>query len=343
MKCVVIREHGDLDVLEMDERPMPEPKPGQVRIKVKAVALNHLDLWVRKGVPGHPFPLPIIPGCDIAGTVDLMGEGIDSTFKEGDDVLVAPGVSCGTCAACLAGQDHLCRHYGILGETQDGGCAEYAVVPAANLLPAPTNLPLEQAAGLPLVSLTAWHMLVHRAEVRAGEDVLVHAGGSGVSSQAIQMAKVFGCRVITTVGSDAKAERARELGADHVINYREQDFAKEVRALTGKRGVDVVIDHVGPDTWQGNIKSMAKGGRMVFCGSTSGFEVQTDTRFVFFKNLSILGSTMGSRGEHFEILRLVEKGLIRPVIDSVLPLEEIREAHRKMEAREIFGKMVMTP
>ncbi len=343
MKAVVVREHGGLEALGLEERTVPEPGPGQARVRVQAVALNHLDVWVRRGVPGHTFPLPLVPGCDIAGTLDAAGPGGAGAFRAGDPVLVAPGVSCGSCGECARGEDHLCRRYGILGETCDGGCAEYAVVPAANLLPFPRNLPPEQAAALPLVFLTAWHMLVVRAGVRPGEIVLVHAAGSGVSSAAIQIAKVHGARVLATAGTDAKAERARALGADEVVNYRTKDFAAEVRRLTGKRGVDVIVDHVGPDTWEGNVRSLARGGRLVLCGSTSGFEVAIDTRLLFFKSLSILGSTMGSRGELYEVLRLVEAGRLRPVVDSVLPLAEVREGHRRLEAREVFGKVVLVP
>jgi len=343
LKAVVIRQHGGLDSLLLEERPVPEPGPGQARVRVRAVALNHLDVWVRRGVPGHPFPLPIVPGCDVAGTLDALGPGGHPTLKEGDAVLVAPGVSCGACAACSSGDDHLCRDYGILGETCDGGCAEYAVVPARNLLPHPAGMEPSSAAALPLVFLTAWHMVVDRARVRPGETMLVHAAGSGVSSAAIQIGKVIGARVIATAGSDEKAEKARALGADEAINYRSKDFAAEVRRLTGKRGVDAIVDHVGPDTWEGNVRSLARGGRLVLCGSTSGFEVKTDLRHVFFKNVSILGSTMGSRGELHEVLRLVAAGRLRPVVDSVLPLADVREGHRRLEAREAFGKIVLVP
>jgi NADPH:quinone reductase-like Zn-dependent oxidoreductase len=343
LKAIVVRAHGGPEALLREERPVPEPGPGEARVRVEAVALNHLDVWVRRGVPGHPFPLPLVPGCDVAGVLDALGPGGHPRFRAGDPVLVAPGVSCGACAACDAGRDHLCRSYGILGETRDGGCAEYAVVPSRNLLPRPGVLRAEEAAAIPLVFLTAWHMLVDRARVRAGEDVLVHAAGSGVSSAAIQIARVHGARVIATVGSDAKAARARDLGAREVVNYRKADFAAEVRRITGKRGVDVVIDHVGPDTWEGNLRCLAKGGRLVLCGSTSGFEVRTDTRHVFFKGLSVLGSTMGSRGELHDVLRLVEAGSLRPVVDSVLPLAEVAEGHRRLEAREVFGKVVLVP
>ena len=343
MKAVVVREHGGAEVLRIEERPVPEPGHGEVRVRVRAVALNHLDVWVRRGVPGHPFPLPIVPGCDVAGEVDALGPGADEAPRPGAPVLVAPGLSCGACEACASGQDQFCRQYGILGETRDGGCAEAVVVPARNLLPAPRDLPAEQAAAIPLVFLTAWHMVVERARVRAGETVLVHAAGSGVSSAAIQIARLHGARVITTVGSDAKAAKARALGADEVVNYRTQDFAAEVRRLTAKRGVDAIVDHVGPATWDGNVRSLAKGGRLVLCGSTGGFEVKTDLRFVFFKSLAVLGSTMGSRSELHAILRLVEAGRLRPVVDSVLPLAEVAEGHRRLEAREVFGKVVLRP
>jgi len=343
VKAVVVREHGGPEVLRFEDRPVPEPGPGEARLRVRAVALNHLDVWVRRGIPGHPFPLPLVPGCDVAGEVDALGPGAGDAFRPGDAVLVAPGISCGACEACASGRDMLCRHYGILGETRDGGCAASVVVPARNLLPAPKGVPLEHAAAIPLVFLTAWHMVVERARVRPGETVLVHAGGSGVSSAAIQIAKVHGARVITTVGSDAKAEKARALGADEAINHREKDFVAEVKRLTGKRGVDIVIDHVGPDTWDGSIRSLAKGGRLVFCGSTGGWDLRTDARFVFFKNLSILGSTMGSRSELYAVLRLVEAGRLRPVIDSVLPLDRIADGHRRLESREVFGKIVLTP
>jgi NADPH:quinone reductase-like Zn-dependent oxidoreductase len=342
LRCVVVREHGGLERLLFEERAAPDPGPGEARVKVKAAALNHLDIWVRRGVPGHKFPLPMIPGCDLSGTVDAVGPGVRG-LEVGAEVVAAPGISCGACAPCSRGDDHLCRHYGILGETRDGGCAEHAVVPAANLLPAPKGIPLEHAASIPLVFLTAWHMVVERARVRPGDEILVHAAGSGVSSAAIQIAKLWGARVYTTVGAASKVEKARALGADEVILYRDADFAAEVRRLTGKRGVDVVIDHVGPDTFDRNVRSLAKGGRLVMCGSTSGFEIKTDPRFVFFKNLSILGSTMGSRGELHEVLKLVGQGLLRPVVDAVLPMAEVREAHRRLEAREVFGKIVLVP
>ena len=259
MRAIVIHEHGDRSRLREEDRPLPEPGPGEARVRLRAAALNHLDVWVRKGVPGVRYPLPLIPGCDGAGLVDAVGEGVD--LEPGLACVLAPGISCGRCVSCAAGDDHLCRSYGILGEHRDGTCAEFITVPAANVLPKPESLSFEEAAAVPLVFLTAWHMVVVRAQVRPGETVLVHAAGSGVSSAAIQIADFLGARVLVTAGSGEKLDKAAELGAEAGINYREEDFTDAIRRLTGKRGVDVIVDHVGAPTWEGNIKSLARGGR----------------------------------------------------------------------------------
>ena len=311
-------------------------------IQVKACALNYLDLWVRKGVPGQRMPLPMIPGCDIAGVVKKAGSFVKGV-KTGDRVVVAPGISCGRCARCLNGQDNLCASYGIIGENRDGGCAEYVCVPGVNVMPIPGKLTFDEAAAIPLVFLTAWHMLMARARVRPGEDVLVHAAGSGVGSAGIQIAKLLGARVIATAGSDAKLKKARELGADETINYRKLDFYDEVKKITRRQGVDVILDHIGADTWDRNIRSLRMGGRLVTCGVTSGFEVATDIRYIFFRRLSVLGSTMGTKGELLEIMRMVERGALKPVIDSVFPLADIGLAHRRMQERKAFGKIVVNP
>ena len=336
----MIRTHGGPEVLALEDRPVPEPGPGEARVRVRAVALNHLDLWVRKGVPGHVFPLPIVPGCDIAGTVDAVGPG--TSARVGDAVVVGPGVSCGTCLDCRSGRENLCRTFGILGETRDGGCAELVVVPAVNLFPKPGGSTPE-AAAVPLVFLTAWHMLVARAAVRMGETVLVHAAGSGVSSAAIQIARLHGARVIATAGTEEKCARARDLGADEVVNYREKDFVEEVRRFTAKRGVDVAVDHVGAETFDRTIRALARGGRYVTCGATSGYEMKTDFRYVYFKSLSILGSTMGGSHELALVLEHVASGKLRPVLDRVLPLASVADAHRHLEARAGFGKTVLVP
>lgn len=342
MKAVIVREHGGLEALRFEEVPDPKPGPDEVLVEVRAVAVNHLDVWVRRGVPGHVFPLPMIPGNDVAGVVREVAAPA-AGVKPGDEVVIAPGVSCGACAACASGRDHHCRSYGILGEHRDGGYAERVVAPRVNALPKPANLSFVEAAAMPLTFLTAWHMLVERAGLRPGEWVLVHAGGSGVGSAAIQIAKLWGAVVVATVGSASKAERARALGADHVVNYREKPFDREVRELTGKRGVDVVFEHVGAATWEGSLRSLAWQGRLVTCGGTTGAEVSLNLRALFFKSLSILGSTMGSRGELHEVLAHAAAGRLRPVVDRVMPLAEAREAHRLLEEREVFGKIVLTP
>lgn len=340
MKAVVIREHGGLDRLELTEVPEPKPRPGSAIVRVKAVALNHLDIWVRRGVPGHKFPLPIITGAEAAGTIAQIEENALG-FSVGDDVIVAPGFSCGECVACRSGNDPLCPRFGIFGETTDGGAAEQMLVPVRNLIRKPAGLTLPEAAALSLDMLTAWHMLVARARIRPGEVVLVQAGGSGVGSAAIQIAKLWSATVYATAGSPEKAARAKALGADVAIEYRTTDFLAEVRKLTAKRGADIVFEHVGGETFEKSLRALAKGGRLVTCGSTSGAEVNLNLRLVFFKLLSILGSTMGSLAELREIMVHVESGRLRPIVDRVLPLAQIAEGHRILEAREAFGKIVL--
>jgi len=337
MKAILIREHGGLDKLEMSEVPDPVARPGEAVVRVRAVALNHLDIWLRRGVPGHKFPLPMIPGSEVAGVVESVD---DPRWNAGDEVIVAPGYSCGVCVACLSGNDPLCRNVGIFGETVSGGAAEQIAVPIRNLIRKPASLSFAEAAAVPLDMLTAWHMLVARAQLRPGETVLVQAGGSGVGSAAIQIAKLWGATVYTTTGTAAKAARAKSLGADETIVYTEVDFVEAVRGLTSKRGVDVVFEHVGGETFERSLRALAKGGRLVTCGATAGGEANLNLRLVFFKLLSILGSTMGSLAELHELMKFVEAGRLRPVVDRVLPLSEVAEGHRILEAREAFGKIV---
>jgi NADPH:quinone reductase-like Zn-dependent oxidoreductase len=340
MKAIVIREHGGVERLEESVVPDPEPKPDEAIVRVRAVALNHLDLWVRRGVAGHTFHLPIIGGAEVAGVVEEVPEG--TGWKRGDAVIVAPGFSCGACAACTSGNDPLCIGAGIFGENRNGGCAEKIAVPIRNLFRKPASLSFAEAAALPLDMLTAWHRLVARAQLRPGETVLVQAGGSGVGSAGIQIAKLWKATVYTTVGSAEKAKRAKELGADETILYRETDFVAAVRALTNKRGVDVVFEHIGADTFERSLRLLARGGRLVTCGATAGGEATINIRLIFFKLLSILGSTMGSLAELREIMKHVEAGRLHPVVDRVLPIGEIAEAHRVLESREAFGKVVLT-
>ena len=340
-EAVVLRAHGGPDVLARETIELPEPGAREVRVRVRAVALNHLDMWVRRGLPNLKLEYPHRLGCDVAGEVDALGPGARGV-QPGDKVVVSPGVSCGVCERCLSGQDNLCRQYAILGEHLSGGYARHLVVPDANMLPYPGDLPFEQVAALPLVMLTAWQMLVVKARLQAGQTVLVHAAGSGVSSAAIQIAKLLGARVIATTGTDAKAERARALGADAVVNYATQDFVAEVKQLTAKRGVDVVIDHVGGEVLARSVLATTAGGRIVTCGATAGFEAKLDLRHVFFRQIEILGSTMGSKGSLFGILEHVRAGRLKPVVDRVMPLWDAREAHRVLEAREAFGKVVLS-
>ena len=342
MKAVVLHQHGGPEVLQYADVPDPVPGPHEVLVRVKAVALNRLDVWVRKGLPHLKIAYPHVLGADIAGVVEGLGPGVKGV-EIGKPVLLQPASSCGKCRACLSGMDNFCREYAILGENVPGGYCELFVAHERNLLPFPDGMPFERAACVPLTFLTAWQMVVRRARVKPGEWVLVHAAGSGVGSAAIQIAKLHGATVVTTVGSNDKIEKAKALGADHVINYREKDFAKEVRALTGKRGVDVVIEHVGPATWAGSLKSATWGGRIAICGSTSGPTAETHLTDVFFRQLQTLGSTMGSKADLHDILPHVRAGRLRPVFDSAMPLSKAREAHERLESRAQFGKLVLVP
>ena len=342
MKAVIFRQHGGPEVLEYTDVPEPQIRANEVLVAVKACALNHLDIWARGGLRGIEIPLPHILGNDVAGVVKQVGELV-TWVKAGDEVMVQPGVSCGHCEACLSGNDNFCRDYDIIGYRRDGGYAEFVAVPGVNIVPKPSQLSWEDAAALPLVTVTAWHMLVTRARVEPGETVLVHAAGSGVGSIAIQVAKLRGARVLTTASSDEKLAHAREIGADETINYTNSDWPKEVRRLTDRKGVDVVVEHTGAATWPGSIASLKPNGRLVTCGATSGYDAQTDLRQVFYRHLNILGSFMGSKAELLEAMKFVEQRKIRAVVDRVLPLSEARQAHELIENRAQFGKIVLSP
>jgi NADPH:quinone reductase-like Zn-dependent oxidoreductase len=340
MRAIIFSQHGGPEVLRLAEILDPQIKANEVLIEVRACALNHLDVWVRNGLPGIKIPLPHILGCDVAGVVREVGDLV-TWARAGDEVMVQPGVSCGHCPECLAGRDNMCDEYDIIGYRRDGGYAEFVAVPGINIIPKPGNLSWEEAAALPLVTLTAWHMLVARAHVQPGEDVLVHAAGSGVGSLGIQIAKLLGARVIATASSTEKLAKARELGADETVNYSSDDWPKQVKRLTNGRGVDVVFEHTGQATWPGSILSLKKGGRLVTCGATSGFDARTDLRHLFYRHLTILGSMMGSRADLLAAMKFIESGQIRAVVDRVLPLAEARKAHELMEDRAQFGKLVL--
>jgi len=341
MKAVRFHAHGGPEVLRYEEAPDPLPRAGEIVVRVRACALNYLDVWERRGLPGIRLPLPHISGADISGTIETVGPGTEH-LKPGEKVLVNPGLSCMHCPACFRGDDSLCRHYSVLGYFNDGGFAEYVRVPAVNALPYPDPLGFAEAAAIPLVFMTAWQMLVTRGRSRPGEEVLVIGAGSGVGSAAVQIARLFQARVFATAGSDEKLEKAKALGANHLINHSTQRIRDEIRRLTDKRGVDIVFEHPGAATWDESIASLAPGGRLVTCGATTGFEAKIDLRLVFARQISILGSYMGSKAELLEVLNLVRAGTLRPVIDRTLPLAEAAEAESILERRENFGKVVLT-
>ncbi|HLV95368.1 MAG TPA: zinc-binding dehydrogenase [Candidatus Acidoferrales bacterium] len=340
MKAVIFSEHGGPEVLRYTDVPEPSPGPNEVLVRVRACALNHLDLWIRQGLPGVSVPLPHILGSDIAGDVASVGAEVKG-LKTGEKVLLSPGISCGHCAQCAAGKESQCREYTLFGYMVDGGYAQYVKAPAVNAIRMPPNLSYEEAAAVPLVFLTVWHMLITRANLKPGEQVLILGAGSGVGSAAIQIAKVAGARVIATAGNEEKLAKAKELGADETILHSKQDIAAEVKRLTNRRGVDVVFEHVGEATWEKSIRSLAVGGRLVTCGATTGYEGKIDLRYLFTRQLSILGSYMGGKAELLSVLALVASGAVKPVIDKIFPLKQAAEAHEHLESREQFGKVVL--
>jgi NADPH:quinone reductase-like Zn-dependent oxidoreductase len=340
VKAIIFEKHGGPEVLQYAEAPEPQLGSRDVLVRVRACALNHLDLWVRGGLPGVPIPLPHIPGSDVAGEIAKVGTEV-KRVTVGQKVLLAPGISCGRCAMCLAGQDNRCAEFSNLGYIHNGGCAEFVRCPEVNCFPYPENLSWEEAAAVPLVFQTAWHMLVGRAQLQPGEQVLVLGAGSGVGSAAIQIAKFFGCHVIATAGSEEKLAKAKELGADETIHHYREKIRDVVKKLTAKRGVDVVFEHVGTAVWDDCVASLAPGGRLVTCGATSGFDAKIDIRFLFVRQLSILGSYMGTKAELATVLKLVAAGKLKPVVDRIFPLAECRAAHEYLESGAQFGKVVL--
>src|SRR5580693_4239788 len=350
MKAVRIHQFGGPEVLTYEDVADPELRKDHVLVRVRACALNHLDVWVRKGLPG--VKLPHILGSDVAGEIIEIGEYVSGAevgllksggLKTGQRVLIAPMHFCGQCEKCLAGLQNQCREFTVLGNAVDGGNCELIAVPGANVIPIPDSLDFIQAASVPLVFVTAWHMLVGRAGVRPGQTVLVLGAGSGVGIAAIQIAKFFHCRVITTAGTDAKLAKGRELGADYGINHYQQKISEEVRKITNKEGVDIVVEHVGAATWDESVKSLKSGGTLVTCGATTGPNVALDLRHLFARQLTLLGSYMGTMGELHEVLRHVFAGRLKPVVDRAFPLSELRAAHEYMEKSQMFGKIVVNP
>jgi NADPH:quinone reductase-like Zn-dependent oxidoreductase len=340
MKAIRFHEFGGPEVLKYEDVPDPRPRKDQVLISVKACALNHLDLFIRKGLPG--VKLPHINGSDVAGIVSEVGEYI-TDLKVGQRVLLAPHCFCGVCPACTRGEQNLCPYYTVLGYLNDGGNAEFIVVPRVNVLPIQGELTYDEAASLPLVSLTAWHMLVGRCGIKPGETVLVLGGGSGIGSIAIQISKMFGALCIATAGDESKLERCRDLGADYTINHYQQKIADEVKKITNRGMCDIVFEHVGKATWMESMKSLKPGGKLVTCGATTGPEASFDIRFLFTRQLSFLGSFMGTQGDFHEVMKHIFAGKIKPVVDKSYPLREAAAAHERLEKSEQFGKIVLNP
>ncbi len=340
MRALYFTAHGETDRLEYGDRPAPAPGPGEVVVAIKAAALNRLDLFVLRGIPGVALEMPHVGGADGAGIIAAVAAGVRD-FAVGDEVVLNPGVWCGQCEFCRNGEESLCVRFGLLGEHRPGTFAELVRVPAESLGRKPAHLSWAEAAAFPLVFLTAWRMLITRAGLAAGETVLIHGIGGGVALAALAIAKRVGARVIATSGSEDKLRRARDSGADETIDYSKADVGKEVRALTGKRGVDVVVESTGAATWLTSLKAASKGGRIVTCGATTGPNPAEEIRLIFWNQLSILGSTMGSAADWKAMLSAVTRWELRPVVDSVMPLERGRAAYERLERKHQFGKIVL--
>jgi len=340
MRALALLQHGGIEHLRALDLPEPElTRDDQVRIAVRTASINHLDLLLLDGLPGITLTFPHVVGTDAAGVVDRVGPAVTS-LRPGDKVVVNPGVSCGVCPVCRAGEEPLCRNFGVLGEHHPGTAAEYLVLPERNVARLTNEWPWAEAAAFPLATLTAWRMLTTRSRLQPGETVLVWGIGGGVALATLQIAKLLGAKVVATSSSDAKLTRARELGADHTLNYRSQEVAREVRKLTGS-GADVVVDSVGEKTWDASLKAMRPGGRLVVCGATTGPLVNLDLRRLFWWQWSLLGSTMGTTREFREIVAMANAGKLRPVVDSVVSLEQGARAYTRMASGEQLGKLVI--
>jgi len=340
MKAVRIHQHGGFDVLKYDELPIPTINQKQCLVKIKAAALNHLDIWVRKGIPG--VPLPMIMGSDGAGIVEKVGKEV-SDFSEGDRILIQPLTFCGECRWCKQNKENYCEKWGIFGENQDGTQCEYMAINADHLRIIPEGMSFEEAAAFPLVAETSYTMLIDRANIQSGETVFIWGASSGVGSMAIQIAKAMGCKVLTTVGNSEKRKLAEKLEADVVINYIEDDIPKIVKEFTNKRGVDVVVEHVGTKTWDTSLRILGKGGRIVTCGATTGSEAKFDIRHLFYKQQSILGSTMGNVKSLDNMLEMYKNGKVKPIVDKSFKLREIQKAHEYLENGKHLGKVLVIP
>jgi NADPH:quinone reductase-like Zn-dependent oxidoreductase len=341
MKAVRFHQHGGPEVLQYEDAPDPVRDGDQVLVRTKACGVNHLDIWCRLGPPYSSPQLPHIPGCDIAGIVEEAPPE-EPEIRKGAEVIVSPGIGCGKCERCLSGNDNQCRFYKIIGNGPDGGYAELVSVPRRNVIPKPERMDFVQAASVPLVFLTAYHMLVTKARIQAGETAMILGAGSGVGIAAIQIAKACNANVLATAGTEAKLRKAVELGADHTVNHSTQKISEEAKKYTAGRGVDVVIEHPGKATWEESLKSLCRGGRLVTCGATTGYDASTDIRYVFSRELTLFGSYMGGSGELLRVLELFKQRKLRPVVDISMPLSRARDAQVRMERGEHFGKIVLT-
>jgi NADPH:quinone reductase-like Zn-dependent oxidoreductase len=341
MRAVAFAEPGGADKLQLMDLPKPTPDDGEVVVQVKACALNHLDVWVRQGLPTK-IPMPHIGGCETAGVVAELGRGVQG-LSAGQRVLISPGQGCNTCDWCAQGIDSCCDQYRIHGYQTQGGFAEFTKARACDLIPISEAWSFAEWAAVPLTFVTAWNMLHTKARIQANDQVVIFGASSGVGVAGIQMARLAGAHVFAVAGSDDKLRRAEELGADVLLNYNTQDIAKEVKARTGGRGADIVFEHVGAAVWQQATRCLGKNGRIVTCGATTGPKVEIDLRFFFTQQHAVLGAYMGGRHELNQCLRLIERRIFRPVVDSVFPLEQLRQAQERMERREMFGKIVVTP
>ena len=336
----MFHKHGGTDELVYEDFPDPIADDNEVIVKVKASSINHLDIWIRQGIPAYNLELPHISGCDVSGVVADIGKNV-SDVKVGDNVIVAPGLSCFKCDQCISGNDNLCDFFKIFGAGTHGGYAEYTKVNANSIVPMPGSLTFVEAAAFPLTFLTAYHMLVSRIDLRAGQDILIIAAASGIGTAAVRIAKLLGARIIATVGSEEKVKMIKMMGVNDVINYNEEDFAKKVIELTEGKGVEAVFENVGPETWDKSISCLSKGGKLVTCGATSGPDVNLDLRTIFMKQLAIYGSIMGTRKELFEIMKFVLNGQLRVTIDSIFELKDVKKAQEKMLARKNVGKIMI--
>ncbi|MBN1408747.1 MAG: zinc-binding dehydrogenase [Calditrichaceae bacterium] len=342
MKAIRIHRHGNVDVLQIDEIEKPIPKADEILIRMSAAALNHLDIWVRKGLPG--VPLPIILGSDGVGIIEAIGKNVSGryNFSIGDEVVIAPLRFCGHCENCKNGKENLCSEFGILGESRDGLMAEYVSIPAQSIVKKPIGINLYEAAAYPLTAITAYHMLVEKAQIKKKDWVLIYGASSGVGIMAIQIAKAMGAKIITTVGTGAKHKMAQKLGADLIINYKKESISRLVRSVTNGEGADIIIEHTGANTWSESLRSLKRGGKVIICGATTGPIVKIDLRALFIKHQQLIGSTMGTLQDLRDVNELIETGRIIPIIDRIFDYSEIKTAHQRLEQGKQFGKIVIT-